>query len=425
MNPQAAHLESLNAGRPGGSVPSLGSEAQSTIARRRYHLHTPGVTYALTTCVLIFGAINGQNNLLFLIFGLAVGGLLVSGVISGAALMGLRVRREIDVRGEVGGEVELRYIVTNTNRFLPAFAVVIEEQSGSRQSVRSRIGVLWNRLRQRAPAKVQSAEKDGAVWQSMISQPRAVATFVPAGSTVTVRCRVKCLRRGIGELSSFLAATTFPFGLTRKSVSFSQRSVFLVRPKPTAVDAHALGGALGEADRSRSNVARRDGDEFHALREYVPGDPIRSVAWRASARSEGLRVRSATPRTERAVELCVELDGLSAREGEEVRSLAAGVLDLAARSKWRIGLVDADGAAITPMGSTREAVGMALDALAMERLPDAQTGAPRRRAVPITVRGRGAIAAPSSKTSEPALVLVPAEGASGNSGAESGVEVPS
>ena len=55
---------------------------EAKIVGRRYLFHAPGITYAVTTIVLILGAINGQNNFLFALFGLATGGLVISGFFS-------------------------------------------------------------------------------------------------------------------------------------------------------------------------------------------------------------------------------------------------------------------------------------------------------------------------------------------------------
>ena len=103
------------------------------IIKRRYHLHPPGVVYCVITILLGLGALNSQNNLLFGAFGLALGGLLISGIVSGAMLMGLRVRRLGIEPAPVGERIIIRYEVTNRTRFYPVFAVRIGERrvSGS------------------------------------------------------------------------------------------------------------------------------------------------------------------------------------------------------------------------------------------------------------------------------------------------------
>jgi len=79
--------------------PAGGHERWARVLGRNYHFHSPGLVYAVTTMVLVMGAINGQNNLLFWLFGLGVAGLLISGILSGGSLMRLDIEREAYPQG--------------------------------------------------------------------------------------------------------------------------------------------------------------------------------------------------------------------------------------------------------------------------------------------------------------------------------------
>src|SRR5262245_57070902 len=100
---------------------------QARVIGRRYHFSVAGGAYIVTTMVMILGAFNGQNNLLFWLFGLAVAGLLISGVLSGSPLIGLRLSRESPGVCSVGQPVRFRYHLSSTNWIFPAFAMVVEE----------------------------------------------------------------------------------------------------------------------------------------------------------------------------------------------------------------------------------------------------------------------------------------------------------
>lgn len=69
---------------------------------------------------------------------------------------------------------------------------------------------------------------------------------------------------------------------------------------------------------------RGQGTEFDALREYVPGDDVRSIDWRGTARSAEVLVRTWRPERDRRV-LCVLDTGrtAAARIGDEPRLDAA------------------------------------------------------------------------------------------------------
>ncbi|XOV76788.1 MAG: hypothetical protein ACFHWZ_08095 [Phycisphaerales bacterium] len=75
------------------SKPVTSAKPAKKVVARRYHMHSGGVFYIVVTVLLGIGSINSQNNLLFIVFGVALGAMLVSGVVSGAMMMGLEVDR--------------------------------------------------------------------------------------------------------------------------------------------------------------------------------------------------------------------------------------------------------------------------------------------------------------------------------------------
>ena len=95
---------------------------------RRYHLHLPGFLYVGLTLLVAVAAVNRQNNLLYWILGVMIAALLISGVVSGLLMQGLRVKRLVAGHGVVGEPLAVRYAVTNRNRLIPAFDIHIEER---------------------------------------------------------------------------------------------------------------------------------------------------------------------------------------------------------------------------------------------------------------------------------------------------------
>jgi uncharacterized protein (DUF58 family) len=82
-------------------------------------------------------------------------------------------------------------------------------------------------------------------------------------------------------------------GLARSSHPVAGREEVLVSPRAHLLAIPELGdGVLG---RHLLALAQRLGQgEFHSLRDYVEGDEPRSIHWRASARSDDLKVRQHT-----------------------------------------------------------------------------------------------------------------------------------
>ena len=103
----------------------------------------------------------------------------------------------------------------------------------------------------------------------------------------TVELRLPTQRRGWLVLPRLELATVQPLGLARAwSYVWPNQSV-LVYPAPET-QAPPLPTPAGGKGRPRP---ARAGDDVHHLRAYRPGDPPRSVAWKASARRDSLLVR--------------------------------------------------------------------------------------------------------------------------------------
>jgi len=82
---------------------------------------------------------------------------------------------------------------------------------------------------------------------------------------------------------------------------------------------------LRELDGQTSLLVRGEGTEFDSLRDYVEGDDVRSLDWRASARRQELVVRTWRPERDRRILLVLDTSRLAAaRLGEDTR-LDAGI----------------------------------------------------------------------------------------------------
>ncbi len=245
------------------SAPSDGGE----VVARRYQPGWAGVLYLATTLFLAIGAINSQNNLLFVAFGLAMGGMLVSGIVSGAGLMGVRGTR-LGAHGfRVGEAGVIRYRIWNTNRLVPAYGLLIEELE--------RIG----------------RDEHGERMHALGASP-AFCAQVRARRSIVCEAGVVPARRGVVLLVGMRVSSSFPFGLVRKSVWFRQHQRIVVRPARIGLSEGVLACVRSAADVGTQVSTRVGmGDDFFGVREYVPGDAPRTIAWRASARVGDLLVR--------------------------------------------------------------------------------------------------------------------------------------
>ena len=198
-------------------------------------------------------AINSQANLLFGVFGLTIGILLVSGVISRMVLRRLSVRRVLPESGRVGTMLTLTYEVTNGKRFWPSLSVSI-------------------------------AELDGV--EGFTTQPQTYMLHAAAGVTASVPAMVIPKRRGLHELNRYQIATSFPFGFVKRALTERRRDCLVVHPAMGRVDPKLL-RACRSADVSGQTVRPQPNgaDEFYGVKDYRPGDNPRWIYWRRSARS--------------------------------------------------------------------------------------------------------------------------------------------
>ncbi|MDZ4756241.1 MAG: DUF58 domain-containing protein [Phycisphaerae bacterium] len=299
--------------------------------RRRYHLHLPGLLYVLLTLVVGIAAANRPNNLLVWVFGAMLSGVLISGIVSGAMLMGVRGTRADPRRGVVGEPMIVRYAITNRARMWPAFNLQIEEMARGRDH--------------------NGGLSRAGQWSDGMRPAAGWVLHVGPGDTVHGEAVFFPQRRGRFVFTRFRVWTTFPFGFVRKSLSFDQRTETLVHPRVLALREDLLGaltkGGLG-GFRLSSNVG--PSEDYFGVREYRPGDSVRQIAWKRMAAGQGvvsIERSSATPprlrvvvnlRTETA-QLRVAEGRTSPREMEETAiSIAASVIALAERQGYEVGL---------------------------------------------------------------------------------------
>ncbi|MEU4676368.1 DUF58 domain-containing protein [Micromonospora sp. NPDC023737] len=196
--------------------------------------------------------------------------------------------------------------------------------------------------------------------------PERIVT-VPPGDTVVLPTRLTPTRRGDRPA---VALTIRSYGPMR--LAFRQRSgrpatpSWTLRVLPRFDSRRHLPEKLARLriiDGTQVTRGRGQGTEFDTLREYVVGDDIRSIDWRASARQADVLVRTWRPERDRRLVCVLDTGRTSAvRVGDEPRldtSIDAALLltALAARAGDRVDLLAADTAIrATVTGSGRPAL---------------------------------------------------------------------
>ena len=117
-----------------------------------------------------------------------------------------------------------------------------------------------------------------------IIQPGAVDELA-AAQVGEVNIELLPLRRGYIQFSSALLTCTDPLGLIRAKKKYQKKNKLLILPKTYKAPKIELKG-LRKYQQGGMNQASAIGDsqEFMSLRDYQPGDPLRSIHWRSYAK---------------------------------------------------------------------------------------------------------------------------------------------
>ena len=186
-------------------------------------------------------------------------------------------------------------------------------------------------------------------------QPSAGATgnrhpldLAPA-SRVVLTSELRPVRRGDLTADRVTVRTTGPLGLAARQGSIEVPGSMRVLPAfPSIRHLPSRLARLQELDGRAAVRVRGQGTEFDSLREYVLGDDVRSVDWRASARTRSVVVRTWQPERDRRVVLVLDTGRISAGRVDDMPRLdsamdAALLLGpLAGRAGDRVSFVAGD-----------------------------------------------------------------------------------
>lgn len=142
-----------------------------------------------------------------------------------------------------------------------------------------------------------------AAWPpSAHAVPGRAALRVPAGGQGSVTSTLTPDRRGDKPSATVIVRSYGPLGLAarqrRHAVTWSVRVLPPFRSRRHLGEKLAL---LRQLEGQHRSLLRGPGTEFDSLREYVQGDDVRSIDWRAVARRGDVMVRTWRPERDRRI----------------------------------------------------------------------------------------------------------------------------
>lgn len=143
--------------------------------------------------------------------------------------------------------------------------------------------------------------------------PRMHSVNVAAGQHITIDTQLHPVRRGDQRSALVTARSVGPLGLAGRQGS--HRVPWQIRILPPFLSRKHLPSRLArlrELEGMTPVLIRGQGTEFDSLREYVVGDDVRSIDWRATARRADVVVRTWRPERDRRVVIVLDTGRTSA-----------------------------------------------------------------------------------------------------------------
>ncbi len=221
---------------------------------RKLVVTTEGRWIIALSLLLGVAAINTGNNLLYLILSLLISIITISGILSELALRGVEVERAYPHQLAVGEVALLRVAVRNAKRRAAYNIEVVEVVDADGLTVR--------------PGYVLHLEGH-EIGQAFL--------------------QVRANRRGPIATAGLQVSTSYPFGFARKARFLAEPARLLALPATDEVVLTVRGG-LGRGHEERSRRVGR-GSELLGLRDVRPGDGLRDIHWKVSARRDRLIAR--------------------------------------------------------------------------------------------------------------------------------------
>lgn len=244
---------------------------------RRLRFTREGKVFVGITLGVGFAAVNTGNNLLYLVLGLLLSLMILSGVLSEIALRGLEFRRRLPRRAFAGVAALVEIEVHNTKRYAPSYSIEVEDRIEGRRT-----------------------------------DKRCYFLKVSPGARQTAAYRRVAPVRGPERFVALRVATRFPFGLFEKWREVDMDEEHVVYPAP-----HRLPGRARPTVAAGDRVTReeRGHGEVDGVRELADGDPARDVHWAKTAAVGRLVARERRREGVKAVQVWVanappEVEGL-------------------------------------------------------------------------------------------------------------------
>ncbi|MEM7172510.1 MAG: DUF58 domain-containing protein [Pseudomonadota bacterium] len=137
----------------------------------------------------------------------------------------------------------------------------------------------------------------------------------------TLRLSQEAPERGVLTIANVALESTYPFGLFRSRLRLPHPTPCYIYPRPQGSLPLPRRGPL------QNQPSKEDEETFDQLREYLPGEGLGRIAWKASARSEELLTKNFVDESNLPILSLDWDDATQADDEKRLSQLAAWVLE--------------------------------------------------------------------------------------------------
>ncbi|MBI5094272.1 MAG: DUF58 domain-containing protein [Candidatus Hydrogenedentes bacterium] len=297
------------------------------VATRR-KLRGSGWVFLFVAALILFAAWNTGLNLLYVLVGGMVSFIVLSSFLSRWNLRKVTVKREAPPSVHRLEPFMVVIGMENHKRFMPAVSVRVESVETGQPTV-------------------------------------GFAPVIAARRAAVLRIAQRCERRGIHTLPPLELVSPHPFGLGEVRRRYRDNSEVVVYPRVLPLNS-PLRDFVSESGQIPAPI-QDETNEYFSLREYVSGDDIRRIAWKASARLRKWLVREHQREISR--EIAIDFDTRAPGKSDSAEDIFEESVELVAslsvalmERHYYVSIVTPDGA--LPLGTGKGHVVRMLEFLA-------------------------------------------------------------
>lgn len=213
-----------------------------------------GWIYFGAVTVVVFAAINTNNNLLYMVLSALLAVLLLSGFLSGLNFRYLRAEVRIPSHCFAGEPFPVSIQVRNQKRLFPTFSIHLD-----------------------SPA------------ESAFRFPTFYIPVVRALNHTRVSGQAMLARRGRYTMSELTVSSRYPFGFFLKDGDCRLQAECICYPE--IIPQERMNFSVLDITGSNQRFERGLGYDLYMIRDYLPSDSARHVHWKASAKTATLKTR--------------------------------------------------------------------------------------------------------------------------------------